>query len=239
MNLQIFRIQHVLYVEKKCKYNKVSNVFLVNMFFIKIVYVHGFNDNKLVCLLKKRLSFIRLNIDIKGPICRTTVLRPTPPRTVPTPPPQPNVQPAAAPHPQAQAPVPPPPSASATPSSSNSPTSNLPSPPNTNTIGFGTFPQMPFNSFPMVLPPFGKLKKKLREKYFDLILIYLAFPPPPLPPLNFSDMSEEAIRAMEGTELAHVQARLQCLRNVRNLLDASMVQMQQYMNIVSTQRFNF
>ena len=49
-------------------------------------------------------------------------------------------------------------------------------------------------------------------------------------------MSEEAIRAMEGIELAHVQARIQCLRNVRNLLDASMTQMQQYMNIVSTQR---
>jgi hypothetical protein len=49
-------------------------------------------------------------------------------------------------------------------------------------------------------------------------------------------MSEEAIRAMEGTELAHVQARIQCLRNVRTLLDASMIQMQQYMNIVSTQR---
>jgi hypothetical protein len=50
-------------------------------------------------------------------------------------------------------------------------------------------------------------------------------------------MSEEAVRAMEGAELAHVQARIQCLRNVRTLLDASMIQMQQYMNIVSTQRF--
>ena len=61
--------------------------------------------------------------------------------------------------------------------------------------------------------------------------------PPPLPPVNFTGMSEEAIRAMEGIELAHVQARVQCLRNVRTLLDASMIQMQQYMNIVSTQRF--
>jgi hypothetical protein len=52
-------------------------------------------------------------------------------------------------------------------------------------------------------------------------------------------MSEEAVRAMEGAELAHVQARIQCLRNVRTLLDASMIQMQQYMNIVSTQRFAF
>jgi hypothetical protein len=58
-----------------------------------------------------------------------------------------------------------------------------------------------------------------------------------LPPVNFTGMSEEAIRAMEGIELAHVQTRIQCLRNVRTLLDASMIQMQQYMNIVSTQRF--
>lgn len=72
-----------------------------------------------------------------------------------------------------------------------------------------------------------------------IIVIDLAFPPPPLPPVNLTGMSEEAIRAMEGTELAHVQARIQCLRNVRTLLDASMIQMQQYMNIVSTQRFAF
>ena len=52
-------------------------------------------------------------------------------------------------------------------------------------------------------------------------------------------MSEETIRAMEGNELTHVQARIQCLRNVRTLLDASMTQMQQYMNIVLTQRFLF
>lgn len=60
-----------------------------------------------------------------------------------------------------------------------------------------------------------------------------------MPPVNFTGMSEEAIRAMEGTELAHVQARIQCLRNVRTLLDASMIQMQQYMNIVSTQTLVF
>jgi hypothetical protein len=75
------------------------------------------------------------------------------------------------------------------------------------------------------------------NKNIYYVLLIKAFPPPPLPPVNFTGMSEEAIRAMEGTELAHVQARIQCLRNVRTLLDASMIQMQQYMNIVSTQRF--
>lgn len=97
-----------------------------------------------------------------------------------------------------------------------------------------TIPQMPFGSFPMVLPPFGEF---LSQRRLSIISIHSAFPPPPLPPVNFTGMSEEAIRAMEGAELAHVQARIQCLRNVRTLLDASMIQMQQYMNIVSTQRF--
>ncbi len=50
----------------------------------------------------------------------------------------------------------PPPSAS----SSNSAPVNIPttqaSSSNTTTIGAGMFPQMPFGSFPMVLPPFGK-----------------------------------------------------------------------------------
>ncbi|CAF3910589.1 unnamed protein product [Rotaria sp. Silwood2] len=163
------------------------------------------------------------------PICRTTVLRPIPPRAggAAAPPPSPNAQPAAAPQAQAQIPVSPvrfaPPSdssASAVPASSSSTpinaTTTQASSSNTNTSGVGIFPQIPFNACPMVLPPF-------------------AFPPPPLPPTDFTGMSEEAIRAMEGTELAHVQARIQCLRNVRTLLDASMIQMQQYMNIVLTQ----
>ena len=46
-------------------------------------------------------------------------------------------------------------------------------------------------------------------------------------------MSEEAIRTLEHTELAHVQARLQCLRNVRSLLDASVSHMEQYMNAIT------
>lgn len=48
-------------------------------------------------------------------------------------------------------------------------------------------------------------------------------------------MSEEAIRAMEDIELAHVKTRIQCLRNLRTLLDVSVVQMEQYMNVVSVQ----
>ncbi|CAF3189543.1 unnamed protein product [Rotaria socialis] len=166
------------------------------------------------------------------PICRTTVLRPVPTRAAAAAAaaaaPLVNAQPAAASQSQAQIPVstarfPPSPSHLASNSATSSTSSSTPtntstqaSPPNFNAMGAGVFPQMAFNSFPMVLPPF-------------------AFPPPPLPPANFAGMSEETIRAMEGTELSHVQARIQCLRNVRTLLDASMIQMQQYMNIVLTQ----
>ncbi|CAF0784923.1 unnamed protein product [Didymodactylos carnosus] len=167
------------------------------------------------------------------PICRTTVLRPLgaqllgTPRQVPvgaqavpaaggaTPPPNADGQPppsgvqaggAQAEHNGSQ-PLP-----------SVNPTSfNLNNTSNTNhpTEQSQQF-SIPFGSFPAILPPF-------------------AFPPPILPSLNFSGMSEESIRAMEGTEVQHVQARIQCLRNVRNLLDASMLQIQTYMNIVQTQ----
>ncbi|CAF1016579.1 unnamed protein product [Rotaria sordida] len=165
------------------------------------------------------------------PICRKPVLRS---RTTPAP----NIPGAAA----AQQPVQVPNAGVQTPPVGAAPPSTAPPPPTTSSSTISpppipppvfnftplnstttqtslpsiTIPQIPFGSFPMVLPPF-------------------AFPPPPLPPLNFTGMSDEAIRVMEGTELAHVQARIQCLRNVRTLLDASMMQMQQYMNIVSTQ----
>ncbi|CAF1670070.1 unnamed protein product, partial [Adineta ricciae] len=170
------------------------------------------------------------------PICRTTVLRPAAPRAAAAGAAggqQPQNQQAQQQHaqvPNAGVQVPsgasssvPPSSASASPPPSSATTSPIPPifnfTPLNPTAAQASSPTTLFSppmSFPMVLPPF-------------------AFPPPPLPPVNFTGMSEEAIRAMEGTELAHVQARIQCLRNVRNLLDASMTQMQQYMNIVSTQ----
>ena len=58
--------------------------------------------------------------------------------------------------------------------------------------------------------------------------------PPPIPPPDYSGMSDEELRAMEGRERQHVQARIQCLRSIQTLLDAAMLQMQQYTNIVST-----
>ncbi|CAF0855184.1 unnamed protein product [Adineta ricciae] len=175
------------------------------------------------------------------PICRTTVLRaPNPPRAAAN-----NAQPAAAaaaaaPPPAANTPPSPPPSSSSSATSASPPrnatTAQTTFSTATATGGTGVFSQMPIGSFPMVLPPFGiTYSVNGQDLLNSCVFEHLAFPPPPLPPANFTGMSEENIRAMEGAELSHVQARIQCLRNVRTLLDASMIQMQQYMNIVLTQ----
>ncbi|CAF0795287.1 unnamed protein product [Brachionus calyciflorus] len=58
-----------------------------------------------------------------------------------------------------------------------------------------------------------------------------AFMPPPLPPLNLNGLSDQDLNQMEGNERHNVEARIHCLRNISTLLNASMLQMQQYMNI--------
>lgn len=57
--------------------------------------------------------------------------------------------------------------------------------------------------------------------------------PPPQPPPNFSGMSEAELRAMEGTERTNVEARIRCLRNIQVLLDAAVMEMQQYSAVVA------
>eukprot|EP00095_Tigriopus_kingsejongensis_P003978 maker-scaffold310_size212938-snap-gene-1.19 protein:Tk03978 transcript:maker-scaffold310_size212938-snap-gene-1.19-mRNA-1 annotation:"GG11831" len=52
--------------------------------------------------------------------------------------------------------------------------------------------------------------------------------PPPLPPVNFSGLTDDEVRAMEGQERQHVEARVKCLRNIQILLDAAVMEMQQY-----------
>ncbi|XP_066956002.1 E3 ubiquitin-protein ligase synoviolin isoform X4 [Macrobrachium rosenbergii] len=80
----------------------------------------------------------------------------------------------------------------------------------------GTLPTAPFNFMPPFFPvlPFN-------------------IPPPP-PPLNFSAMTDEEVRQMEGTERQHVEARIQVLRNIQTLLDAAVVQMNQYASVVAS-----
>ncbi|XP_002740241.1 E3 ubiquitin-protein ligase synoviolin B-like, partial [Saccoglossus kowalevskii] len=60
------------------------------------------------------------------------------------------------------------------------------------------------------------------------------FTPPPMPPANFAGMNDEELRAMEGIERSHVEARVQCLRSIHTLLDAAMIQIQQYYSLMST-----
>ena len=55
-----------------------------------------------------------------------------------------------------------------------------------------------------------------------------------MPPPNFSGMSEDEIRAMEGNERRHLEARVECLRSIHSLLDAAMVQVQQYTAVVNS-----
>ncbi|XP_035697938.1 E3 ubiquitin-protein ligase synoviolin-like [Branchiostoma floridae] len=60
------------------------------------------------------------------------------------------------------------------------------------------------------------------------------FVPPPMPSPNYSGMTEEELRAMEGQERQHLVARVECLRSIQTLLDAAMVQMQQYTSLMAT-----
>jgi E3 ubiquitin-protein ligase synoviolin len=66
---------------------------------------------------------------------------------------------------------------------------------------------------------------------------FLAFMPPPLPPLNIPpSLTDAELAEMEGNERHNVEARIHCLRNISTLLNASMTQMQQYMNICAATR---
>ncbi|XP_054758151.2 E3 ubiquitin-protein ligase synoviolin A-like [Lytechinus pictus] len=97
----------------------------------------------------------------------------------------------------------------ATPTSLGTSLPNFPPPPSMGAPGMGMFPPM----MPPFMMPFGMS--------------------PPMPPPNFSGLSDEELRAMEGMERQHVQARIECLQNIQALLDAAVIQMQQYSTIVS------
>ena len=56
--------------------------------------------------------------------------------------------------------------------------------------------------------------------------------PPPMPPQDFSGLTEDELKAMEGHERANVEARIKCLRNIQVLLDAAVMEMQQYSSVV-------
>ncbi|KAG8438098.1 hypothetical protein GDO86_008691 [Hymenochirus boettgeri] len=71
----------------------------------------------------------------------------------------------------------------------------------------------PFLGMP-ILPPFG-------------------LPPMPMPPAGFAGLTDEELRAMEGHERHNLEARLQCLQNIHTLLDAAMLQINQYLTVLA------
>ncbi|XP_060032075.1 E3 ubiquitin-protein ligase synoviolin isoform X1 [Erinaceus europaeus] len=61
-----------------------------------------------------------------------------------------------------------------------------------------------------------------------------AFPPMPVPPAGFAGLTPEELRALEGHERQHLEARLQSLRNIHTLLDAAMLQISQYLTVLAS-----
>ncbi|XP_064258311.1 E3 ubiquitin-protein ligase synoviolin isoform X2 [Passer domesticus] len=59
-------------------------------------------------------------------------------------------------------------------------------------------------------------------------------PPMPVPPAGFAGLTEDELRAMEGHERQHLEARLQCLHNIHTLLDAAMLQINQYLGVLAS-----
>lgn len=72
--------------------------------------------------------------------------------------------------------------------------------------------------------------------FFPLLSFNL--PPLPRPPPNFSAMTEAEVRTMEGNERQHVEARINVLRNIQTLLDAAVVQMNQYTSVIASLDMN-
>ncbi|XP_024284462.1 E3 ubiquitin-protein ligase synoviolin isoform X2 [Oncorhynchus tshawytscha] len=91
----------------------------------------------------------------------------------------------------------------------------------------GPMPGFPFHSFPP--PPFPSAP-------------WLTMPPPPPPfvssmpppPPALSTMSEAELRELEQEGRRGLEARLQCLHNIHTLLDAAMLNIDQYLTTVAT-----
>lgn len=158
------------------------------------------------------------------PTCRTPILRlpqPTPAPAAPNP--APAAQPAAAPNPQAA------PNGAPAPPAGAQPNVNVPR-------------SQTFIFQPNQMPQFANVGNNQQQNPlqfqmpsfspFNAPLPPFAFMPPPLPPLNLTPtLTMEELAEMEGNERHNVEARIHCLRNINTLLTASMVNMQQYMNI--------
>ncbi|XP_034834304.1 E3 ubiquitin-protein ligase synoviolin [Maniola hyperantus] len=63
-------------------------------------------------------------------------------------------------------------------------------------------------------------------------------PPPPPRPASLASLTVEELQRMEGTERRNIEARLQLLREIQAMLDASVLLMQQYSNVVANLPLN-
>ncbi|KFM56837.1 E3 ubiquitin-protein ligase synoviolin B, partial [Stegodyphus mimosarum] len=79
------------------------------------------------------------------------------------------------------------------------------------------------NTSPVFMPPFPCMP-------------FLLPPPPPVPATDLSSLSVEELQALEGQERENLEARIRCLRNIQTLLDAAVMQMQQYSSVVASLR---
>ncbi|XP_039282815.1 E3 ubiquitin-protein ligase synoviolin [Nilaparvata lugens] len=157
------------------------------------------------------------------PTCRLNILRsPTGANTATPPRPAAAPQPQPPPHPHPQPPPPPfnfawppPPVPNQQPGENGNLNEGAGS--SGSTAGSqapGAAGAMPGPGMPFFCPPFPPFMP------FNI--------PPPIPPRDFSGLSDEEVRRMESSAREGVEARLLCLRNIQMMLDASVVLMRQY-----------
>ncbi|CAH1791822.1 unnamed protein product, partial [Owenia fusiformis] len=178
------------------------------------------------------------------PTCRMDILRPTAtrqnnqqaqPQQPPAQPQQPNMNGFPAPFPgfpqwppqhPAQPPAAAAPPASTGPASPTSSTAATTSTPSTTSTTPSAAPIDP--SFASFMPP----PSFMMNPYMNMGSMPFGVAPP-APPPNFAGMTDDELHAMEGQERSNLEARIECLRNIQTLLDAAVIQMNQYSSIVS------
>ncbi|XP_019668227.1 E3 ubiquitin-protein ligase synoviolin isoform X3 [Felis catus] len=156
------------------------------------------------------------------PTCRMDVLRASLPTQSPPPPEPADQGPPPAPHPPPL--LPQPPNSLSRPSGAATTTAAAASSASASAPGSAPAPEAsPAPGFPFPPPWMGM---PLPPPF--------AFPPMPVPPAGFAGLTPEELRALEGHERQHLEARLQSLRNIHTLLDAAMLQINQYLTVLAS-----
>lgn len=94
---------------------------------------------------------------------------------------------------------------------------------------------------PTPVPPFGELNYKVVSFWSNMpplsFCVFLGIPPP-MPPPGLAHLNDEELQRMECAARDGIAARLQCLQNIQQLLDAAVLLMQQYSNAAATAATN-